>query len=112
MGVKTTSSKIKVGKITMDVQNVTGDTKQLNRKAVATVELKVFNMATDSEVIEWTLEIPDTNYTLFAEFFDNANQENDPTKSYSLIDFVKGMFCGGLVNKTLSPNYILISKNS
>lgn len=108
----TYGSVIKVGKITMDVQNVTGDTKQLNRKAVATVELKVFNMATDSEVIEWTLEIPDTNYTLFAEFFDNANQENDPTKSYSLIDFVKGMFCGGLVNKTLSPNYILISKNS
>ena len=108
----TYGSVIKVGKITMDVQNVTGDTKQLNRKAVATVELKVFNMATDSEVIEWTLEIPETNYTLFAEFFDNANQENDPTKSYSLIDFVKGMFCGGLVNKTLSPNYILISKNS
>ena len=69
-------------------------------------------MATDSEVIEWTLEIPDTNYTLFTEFFDNANQENDPTKSYSVIDFVKGMFYGGLINKTLSPNFILISKKS
>lgn len=108
----TYGSEIKVGKISLDVQNITGDTRQLNRKAVATVELKVFNMATDSEVIEWTLEIPDTNYTLFTEFFDNANQENDPTKSYSLIDFVKGMFYGGLINKTLSPNYILISKKS
>lgn len=106
----TYGSEIKVGKIALDVQNITGDNKQLNRKAVATVDLKVFNMATDSEVIEWTLEIPDTDYTLFTEFFDNASQENDPTKSYSLIDFVKGMFYGGFINKTLSPNYILISK--
>lgn len=106
----TYGSEVKVGKITIDVQNITGENKQLNRKAIATVDLKVFNMATDSEVIEWTLEIPDTNYTLFTEFFDNASQENDPTKSYSLIDFVKGMFYGGLINKTLSPNYILISK--
>ena len=40
----TYGSEIKVGNISFDVQNITGDTKQLNRKAVATVELKVFNM--------------------------------------------------------------------
>jgi len=66
----------------------------------------------NSEVLEWTLELPDTVYTLFSPYFDGAISENDPTKSYSVADFVKGMFYGGVVNKILKPNYILISKNS
>ena len=103
-------SQISLGNIKMDVENIMGDDKLLKRKAVATVDIKVFNMATDSEVIEWSLEIPDTNYTLFTEFFNDAIVENDPSKSYSLSDFVKGMFYGGIINKKLSPNYILISK--
>ena len=67
-------------------------------------------MAVDSEVLEWTLELPDTDYTLFNEYFDGAFDENDPTKSFSVMDFVKGIFYGGVVNKKLEPNYILISK--
>ena len=67
-------------------------------------------MATDSEVIEWNLELPDTDYTLFNQFFDGAVSEGDPSKSYSVLDFVKGMFQGSVVTKKLSPNYILISK--
>ncbi len=104
-------SQVEVGKIKMDVKNITED-KALNRKVTATVELRVFNMPTESDVIEWTLELPDTNYSLFQEFFDNASVDNDPSKSYSLIDFVKGMFYGGVLNKTLIPNYILVSKNN
>lgn len=69
-------------------------------------------MATDSEVIEWNLELPDTDYTLFSPFFENATSENDPTKSYSVLDFIKGMFQASVVNKKLSPNYILISKKN
>lgn len=103
-------SEIKVGNIDIDVQPITADTKELKRKATATVELKVFNMATDSEVIEWNLELPDTDYTLFNQFFDGAVSEGDPSKSYSVLDFVKGMFQGSVVTKKLSPNYILISK--
>ena len=105
-------SEIKVGNIKMEAQNITEDDKQLNRKVTATIDLKIFNMATDSEVIEWSLELPDTNCSLFTEFFDNAEMENNPAKSYSLMDFVKGMFYGGVVNKALSPNYILVSKNN
>ncbi len=106
------NSQIKIGKVDFDIQNVTGDNKQLLRKATATVEIKVFNMATDSEVIEWNLELPDTDYTLFSPFFENATSENDPTKSYSVLDFIKGMFQASVVNKKLSPNYILISKKN
>lgn len=103
-------SEIKIGNIEIDVQPITGDTKELKRTATATIELKVFNMATDSEVIEWNLELPNTDYTLFNQFFDGAVDENDPSKSYSVINFVKGMFQGSVVTKNLSPNYILISK--
>ena len=102
-------SNVKVGKIDFDIQNITD--KELKRKAIATVELKVFNFAMDSEVIEWTLMLPDTDYTLFAPYF-GATAESDVTKSYSVDNFVKGIFYGGVVNKTLKPNYILISKNS
>lgn len=103
-------SQLTIGDIQIDVANITGEDKQLNRKAVANVELKLSNMATDSEVIEWNLELPQTNYTLMSEFFEDATDENDPTKSYSLLDFVKGIFHGGLINKDLKPNYILVSK--
>jgi len=68
-------------------------------------------MPTDSDVIEWTLELPDTDYTLFGQFC-GATAEEDVTKSYSIEDFLVGMFYGGVVNTTLNPNYILVSKNS
>lgn len=103
-------SNVKVSKVKIDTNNI-NDKKELKRESVATVDLKVSNMQSDSEVLEWTLELPDTEYTLFNPFFENANTENDPTKSFSVKDFVKGMFYGGLVNTKLKSNYILISKN-
>jgi hypothetical protein len=106
----TYGSECVVGKIDIDVKDITEDDKQLDRKAVATVELKIFNMTTDSEVLEWTLDLPDSDCSLFAEFFDGANDENDPSKSYSVPDFIRGMFYGGVVNKKMKTNYILISK--
>lgn len=103
-------SNVEVGKVEIDIKNITD--KELVRTATAIAEVKVFDMAMDSEVLEWSLELPDTDYTLFSPFFDGAVDEYDPIKSYSVADFVKGMFYGGVVNKTLKPNHILISKNS
>lgn len=103
-------SNVKVSKVKIDTKNI-NDNKELKRESVATVDLKVSNMHSDSEVLEWTLELPDTEYTLFNPFFENANTENDPTKSFSVMDFVNGIFKGGLVNTKLKSNYILISKN-
>ena len=68
-------------------------------------------MPTDSDVIEWTMELPDGDYTLFGPFC-GATTEEDVSKSYSIEDFLVGMFYGGVVNSTLEPNYILVSKNS
>ena len=101
-------SVVKVGNITIETQNITET--ELKRVSTAIVEIKVCNMAVDSEVLEWTLELPDTDCTLFSEYFDGATDENDVTKSFSVMDFVNGIFYGGIVNKKLEPNYILITK--
>ena len=102
-------SGVKVGDVEFFIENITD--KILRRTAIAEVDLKLFNMATNSEVIEWSLVLPDLDITLFAPYLD-APDENDVSKSFSLENFIKGMFYGGVVNKSLSPNYILISKHS
>ena len=101
-------SKVEMGNVNIEVQNITD--KKLQRTAIATIELKLPYIETESEVLEWTLQLPDTDYTLFGEFCGSTD-ENDCTKSYSIEAFMKGIFYGGIVNKTLKPNYILISKN-
>ncbi|MDE6159072.1 MAG: hypothetical protein K2F69_03105 [Bacteroidaceae bacterium] len=103
-------SEVKVGNVEYVIQNITN--KDLVRTAYAIIDLKICNMAMDSEVIEWTLQLPDLDITDFAPYFLDATNENDVSKSYSLEDFVKGMFYGGVVNKCLKPNYILVSKKS
>ena len=105
----TYGSEVIVGDIKYFVQNITN--KNLERTAYAEVDLKLCNMATDSEVIEWTLQLPDLDITEFTPYLGAAD-EDDVTKSYSLEDFIKGMFYGGVVNRSLKPNYILISKKS
>lgn len=103
------NSELYLGNVDMHIENITN--KKLERSAYAVVELKLVNMATDSEVIEWTLNLPDTDYTLFGEFCGSDNP-NDPTKTYSLESFLKGIFYGGVVNQQLKSNYILVSKNN
>lgn len=101
-------SVVNVGEIKVKAENI--HNRQLERKASATIELLVSNMPMDMDVLEWSLELPDTEYTLFNEFFENATNENDATKSFSVENFVEGMFYGTKSNKRLETNYILISK--
>lgn len=100
-------TQLEIRDIIIDVKNVTN--RELIREATATVAIKVFDMPTESEVIEWTLDLPDTRTELFMPFF-NAIDENDITKSYSIEGFIHGMFHGGVVNNELKPNYILVTK--
>lgn len=101
-------SVVKVDEINVKAENIHDH--QLDRKASATIELLVSNMPLDMDVLEWSLELPNTEYTLFNEFFENAFDENDPTKSFSVSSFIEGMFYGTNNNKKLETNYILISK--
>lgn len=101
-------STVEVGDISIETKNITDNT--LRRTSTATVELIVSNMPLESEVLEWTMELPNTDISKMSPFFTNATSENDPTKSFSVLDFIKGIFHGGIINENLKPNYILLSK--
>lgn len=103
-------SKLKV--IVDSIMNQNISDKELKRTSLAVVELKIFDMPQDADVIEWTINLPDTATPLFEEFFDGAVYEDDVTKSYSVSDFLKGLFYGGVINHDLLPNYILITKTN
>lgn len=103
-------SEVSVGDVEINVQNT--NNRVLDRQATATIKLKVFNMPMDNDVVEWQLQLPDLNIALLNEFLDGATNENDVSKSYSVEDFIRGMFYGGVVNCELKPNYILVTKNS
>lgn len=85
--------------------------KKLRRRATATVEIRLWAMPMDADVVEWSLELPDTDVTLFAPYL-SGDDPNDVTKTYSLEQFIEGMFFAGQPNGKPEPNHILISKNS
>lgn len=87
---------------------------ELKRSAIATIKLKVSNMLNDMDVLKWNLNIPydEEETSTMKSFLENATDENDPTKSYSVKEFVRGISQGGVVNIQPAENYILISKNS
>ena len=101
-------SKIKLDNLKIIVSNINDN--KIERIAIASVDIKVYNMPMESDVIEWTLALPDTEYGLFNEFFNDSLGEMDPTTSFSLLNFVQGMFYGTNLSKKLKPNYILVSK--
>ncbi len=98
-------------KLMVDIDTIDVKIEGLIRTVTATVRLMVFSMPTESDVIEWTLELPSTDTSFFSPYF-GAVEENDCSKSYSIEGFIKGMFYRGFNNQTLEPNYILVSKNS
>ena len=101
-------SSVSVGKIAIDVNNHYD--KELKRKATAKVELKVSNMFTESDVIEWTLNHPDYSVTLDFTNIMAATEENDYTGSFSVDRFVAGVFNAVQNHWDETPNRILISK--
>jgi hypothetical protein len=102
-------SEVKFGNVDFEIHNITNS--KLERTAVAVVDLELCHMATDSEVIEWTLCLPNLDVSEFSDYL-YAKDENDVSKTFSLENFIKGMFHGGVVNKSMMSNYILVSKKS
>ena len=105
-------STLNIKNIEIKVDNF--DQKQLKRKATAIVDIEVSNMQTEADVLEWFVDTNsiDADYTEFAPYLNAAN-ENDRTGTYSMEDFIKGLFQGGVLNKVSDKhNYILISKIS
>lgn len=101
-------SSVSIGNINIDVNNHFN--KELERKAIATVELKVYDMFTESDVIEWRLNHPDYSVTLDFTNIMAATAENDYTGSFSVDRFVAGVFNAVQNHWDETPNRILISK--
>lgn len=95
-----------------DVEECNNVNLELKRSAVATIKIKVSNMPSDMEVLEWNINIPYDKLTTMVKFLDDSKGENDVTTSYSLTSFIRGIGQDGVVNYQPKPNYILISKNS
>lgn len=96
----------------LEVEECNNVNLELKRSAVATIKIKVSNMPSDMEVLEWNVNIPYAKLTTMGKFLDDSKGENDVTTSYSLTSFIRGIGQGGVVNYQPKPNYILISKNS
>ena len=103
-------SELEVGKIDLQIDNHLN--KELNRHAVASVELKLWNMPMGADVIEWSIDHPEHVMTQAFINVQNAVQENDLTGSYSLNKFISGMFAGLQNTWDKEPYRILISKSN
>ncbi len=101
-------TSVSVGKVAIDVNNHFN--KELKRKATAKVELKIFDMFTESDVVEWTLNHPDYSVTLDFTNIMAVTTESDYTGSFSVDRFVSGVFNAIQNHWDETPNRILISK--
>jgi len=103
-------SDVEVGKV--DIVTDNHYQKNLERRAVASVELKLWNMPMAADVIEWTLDHPEYSVTDTFLQIQNAAEEKDLAGSFSLANFVQGVFQAVQNTWSKEPNRILISKSN
>lgn len=103
-------SEIEIGKITISINN--HNQKMLERLAIASVELKLWNMPMDADVIEWTLDHPEFTVTDAFMQIQNTDNETDLSGSFSLANFIQGVFQAVQNHWNQEPNLIMISKSN
>lgn len=103
-------SKMEIGKINISTNN--HNQKKLERLAVASVELKLWNMPMEADVIEWSLDHPEYSVTDTFMQIQNAASEADLNGSFSLANFIQGVFQAVQNHWNQEPNRILISKSN
>lgn len=103
-------SEMEIGKINISTNN--HNQKKLERLAVASVELKLWNMPMEADVIEWSLDHPEYSVTDTFMQIQNAGAEADLTGSFSLANFIQGVFQAVQNHWNQEPNRILISKSN
>lgn len=103
-------SEMESGKINISTNN--HNQKKLERLAVASVELKLWNMPMEADVIEWSLDHPEYSVTDTFMQIQNAAAEADLTGSFSLANFIQGVFQAVQNHWNQEPNRILISKSN
>ncbi len=103
-------SNVSVGDIRIEINNHFN--KEFKRKAVAAVELKVYDMyATESDVIEWMLNHPESLVTKWFTKIITVDSERDLAGSFSMDKFIGGCFNAVQNHWDTTPNKILVSKS-
>ncbi len=109
--VKTTyGSEIEVEKVEISTDNHYNKT--FDRRAIASVEFKLWNMPMDADVIEWTLKHPEDSVSDTFNQILNAKTEKDLSGSFSLDNFIQGLFQAVPNTWDKEPYRILISKTN
>ena len=103
-------SEVEIGDIEIDTDN--HFQKQFRRHSIASVELKLWNMPMDADVIEWHLNHPEYSMTNTFLQIQNASSEDDLSGSFSMVNFIQGLFQAVQNHWTQEPNRILISKSN
>lgn len=103
-------SEMEIGKINISTNN--HNQKKLERLAFASVELKLWNMPMEADVIEWSLDHPEYSVTDTFMQIQNAASEADLNGSFSLANFIQGVFQAVQNHWNQEPNRILISKSN
>lgn len=100
-------SNIIVDNIKLDVSNHYN--KELDRRAYATIDLKVSDIVLGYDEIEWYLDHPDKTTTQRWSDICKADNPNDYSGSFSLDSFIEGIFDAEQNKWDIEPNRILIT---
>lgn len=103
-------SKVDVDSISVD-SLYKDEGNHLNRKIVASIFMSIQNLQSHCDVVEWSFNpcAIDTSPGEIEQFF-GAQNWTEFDKSYSIENFVQGMFRAAHLNTcSTKPNYILIS---
>lgn len=99
-------TKVSVDSISYDIKNVVDN--KLCRDATALVHLSVGQMPYNCDILHWYIEIPVTDNSRFTHLFTDTPYSLEQT--FSLKEFIVGMFRASLVCTYGKENYIHISK--
>jgi len=99
-------AQVVIDSISFDVQNIID--KQLQRDVMAKVHISVTQMPYDCDILTWNLDIPATNTSKLQHLFTDI--PNSLNQTFSIKEFITGMFRESLVCKEGKDNYIHIAK--
>lgn len=100
-------ARVKIDSISYEVSDVTSD-KQLQRDVTANIRVSVESMPMDCDILVWNIDVPYTDISKFAPYFTDT--PNSMQQTYSIKEFIIGMFRASLVCNRGGDNYIHISK--
>ena len=100
-------SSVVVDSITYDIKNVVNN--ELKRDVTAKIHVRVKNMPAACDILKWSIAIPYTDDTVLQTLFTDT--PNSVEQTYSIREFIIGMFRASLTCTGGKENYIHLSKD-